>query len=57
MDGPTQKISKGHKHVCLMQFGSDIPSVLKELPEVNDISKGNIELVLVRRADFLYKGG
>lgn len=53
---PTQKISLGHKHVCLIQFAGDIPSVIKELGEVNDAHKDDWELVLVNRADFLSKG-
>lgn len=30
------EIAMGHRHVCLLQFGSQIPDTVKKLPEVND---------------------
>lgn len=29
------KIEKGHRHVCLLQFDNKVPEIIKDLPEVN----------------------
>lgn len=48
---PVQMVSKGHKHVCLLQFDSDIPEVVRNLREVNSNKSADAVLILAKKAD------
>ena len=54
---PTQKVSIGHKHVCLLQFFDEIPKIVKDLPEVNGSLLTPNDLILVNRSDISGKIG
>ena len=52
---PTQTVSLGHKHICLMQFNLEIPPANRELPEVNSEGLNHRQLVLANRLEILAK--
>ena len=46
------KIEKGHRNVCLLQFGEKVPDIIKDLPEVNSKkSSTGYGIILFNRAD------
>lgn len=48
---PTQKVSIGHKHICVLQFPGEIPEIVKELPEANGLLHAPVALILANRSD------
>lgn len=48
---PTQKVSIGHKYVCLLQFLDEIPEIVKDLPDVNGLLHAPFDLILANRSD------
>ena len=46
------KIERGHKHVCLLQFEQEIPQIIKDLPEVNSKNTSTVnDVILYNAAD------
>ena len=52
------KIEKGHKHVCLLQFADKVPDIINDLPEVNSKQRNTgYEIILFNRADLEHQNG
>jgi hypothetical protein len=46
------KIEKGHRNICLLQFDDKIPDIIKDLTEVNSkTSRTGFEVILFNRED------
>jgi hypothetical protein len=52
---PGETVSRGHKHVCLLQFQGPVPDIIKELPEVNGPFSSSSDLILSKRTDLFSK--
>lgn len=47
-----QTIGHGHKHVCILNFEREVPSILRELPDIKEIERDNKRICFCQKADF-----
>ena len=51
---PFSQISKGHKHICIVEFDKEVPHIFNSVPAFNDksILQTSIQLGFCDKADF-----
>ena len=55
---PINKIGRGHRHVCLLQFDDEVPEIIKGLPEVNSKNgSAGYEVILYNVSDIASQSG
>ncbi len=48
----SQAIGHGHKHLCILSFEHEVPSILTQLPDIKEIEGYNKWICFCQKADF-----
>jgi len=49
---PLNQISRGHKHICIIEFYNDIPAILHLVPLFDETLQGGVQLGFCDTTDF-----